>query len=279
MTPASHYELSLEQADGRFDLERKRSQAGDAGDLHAGAAARFADDTVPSSRWWNGSASDLTIDQISASGAVMSFRARFGAGAPPAAVRHVATPNLAIPDNNAAGVRSTISVTEDVTLASIKVGLKIDHSWIGDLRATLRGRSSRGDWTLHVQDLAASDAGTLRRWGLGIGGAVAAPGAQLSESPGTAIPDNNAAGIERTLTNNQALVLGSVEVAAEIAHSWVGDLRIELVSPAGTVVLLRDQAGGSQKNLSTTWTAATTPALAALAGQPAAGNWRLNLRP
>jgi subtilisin-like proprotein convertase family protein len=244
----------------------------------------------------------------------MSFRARFGTGAPPAAVRHVATPDLAIPDNNAAGVRHTIQVPEDVALASIKVGLKIDHTWIGDLRATLqtpwgatvelkpqgqggntrnldttfddamlpalatlRGRSSRGAWTLVVQDLAASDSGTLRRWGLDIGGAVAPPGAQLSESPGTAIPDNNAAGIERTLANAQAFVLGGVEIRVEIAHSWVGDLRIELVSPAGTVVRLHDQSGGSQKNLNTTFTAATTPGLAALVGQPAAGHWRLRV--
>ena len=38
MTTGSHYELSLEQADGLFQLERQRNQIGDAGDLFAGAA-------------------------------------------------------------------------------------------------------------------------------------------------------------------------------------------------------------------------------------------------
>ncbi|WP_377154591.1 M6 family metalloprotease domain-containing protein [Roseateles sp. UC29_93] len=315
MTPASHYELSLEQADGLFQLERGRNQMGDAGDLYKGPAARFADDTTPSSRWWNGTASNLTIDQISASGATMSFRSRFGAGTPPAAVRHVAQPDLAIPDNDAAGIRSTIQVPEDVTLASIKIGLTIAHPYVGDLRvslatpwgavvelhpkgqggnaknldltydestlpalATLRGRSSRGAWTLTVQDLAPQDRGRLQRWGLDLAAAAALPDVVvLKESPGTAIPDGKAAGIERTLSNPRAFVLASVEVSVEISHSWVGDLEVSLVSPAGTQVPLHARAGGSSHDLAVTYTSATTPALAALAGQPAAGAWKLRV--
>ena len=57
MTSAAHYELSLKQADGLFQLERTRSARGDANDLYAGAAARFADDTTPSSKWWDGTPS------------------------------------------------------------------------------------------------------------------------------------------------------------------------------------------------------------------------------
>ena len=45
-----------------------------AGDLFAGARARFADDTTPDSKWWNGTSSNLTIDQISAAGASITFR-------------------------------------------------------------------------------------------------------------------------------------------------------------------------------------------------------------
>ncbi len=74
MTGVNHYELSLEQADGLFQLERLRNQFGDTNDLFAGAAARFGDDTVPGSKWWNGTSSNLTIDQIAAAGATMTFR-------------------------------------------------------------------------------------------------------------------------------------------------------------------------------------------------------------
>lgn len=73
MTPGSHYECSLEQADNRFDLENK-SNAGDSEDLFSAPyASRFADDTNPNSRWWDNSPSGLTIDQISASGPAMTF--------------------------------------------------------------------------------------------------------------------------------------------------------------------------------------------------------------
>ena len=315
MTAASHYELSLEQADGLFQLERTRGQMGDTGDLYEGPAARFADDTTPSSRWWNGTASNLSIDQITASGPTMRFRSRFGTGIPPAVLRQVVQPNLAIPDNNAAGIRSTIQVPEDVPLASIKIGVTIVHTYIGDLRitlatpwgaevelhpkgqggnaqnldmtydeatlpalATLRGRSSRGAWTLTVQDLAPQDRGRLQRWGLDLAAAAALPDVVvLKESPGAAIPDNSAAGLERALTNTKAFTLASVEVAVEVSHSWVGDLEISVVSPAGTKVLLHARAGGSGHDLNVTYTAATTPALASLAGQPAGGVWKLRV--
>lgn len=319
MTAASHYELSLEQADGLFQLERQRNQLGDANDLYEGAAARFADDTTPSSKWWNGTASNLSIDQISASGAQMSFRCRIGSGPitppPPPAVRHVSTPSRAIPDNNPTGISDTITVPESVSIASFKIGLDITHTYRGDLRvtlatpwgtvvelhpkgqggnardlkltydeatlpalSTLRGRNTQGAWRLTVQDLAAVDVGRLNSWGLDIGAAAAGAGpVELKESPGTAIPDFPAAGIERTLANATAFAIGSVEVAVDISHTYIGDLQVSLVSPAGTVVALHEQTGGSTRDLAKTYTAGTTPALAGLAGKAAAGAWKLRI--
>lgn len=73
MTSSAHYECSLEQADGRFDLEN-RANMGDSEDLwSAPYNRRFGDDTLSNSKWWDGSPSSLTIDQISASGSNMTF--------------------------------------------------------------------------------------------------------------------------------------------------------------------------------------------------------------
>ena len=63
MTPSSHYMISVEQADGNFDLERKINY-GNIGDLyHAGNI--FNDTSTPNSRWWSGDGSGLEISEIS----------------------------------------------------------------------------------------------------------------------------------------------------------------------------------------------------------------------
>ena len=75
MTAKSHYECSLEQADGRYDLERGANN-GDGTDLfRAGVNDRFSDTTSPTSKWWDGTSSGLTISQISAAAKDMTFTA------------------------------------------------------------------------------------------------------------------------------------------------------------------------------------------------------------
>ena len=317
MSAEMHYELSLEQADGRFDLERKKYQDGDNTDLYAGAAARFGDDTVPNSKWWNGTASNLTIDQISANGATMTFRALLGAAEPPLnPLNPRSNPNRAIPDNSSAGITDVINVAQAVTIGGIKVLVDISHSFIGDLRvtlttpwgttvelhpkgrggsaddltvtfdeaslpalATLRGRNAQGAWTLAVQDLAAADVGKLKTWGLDISPAavVAAP-IDLHEQPGTPIPDFPNQGIERQLSTSNNLTIGGVEVSVDITHTWIGDLDLRLISPSGIEALLQTGVGGDEDNLVKTFTAGTSPALATLRGQSAAGTWRLKIK-
>jgi M6 family metalloprotease-like protein len=314
MTASNHYECSLEQADGQFQLERQRGQYGDTADLFAGAAARFADNTVPSSKWWNGTPSQLSVDQISGPGASITFRSLLGdVIVPPQTLRMESQPNLPIPDNNSAGISNTIAVAQAETIAAVKVGVDISHPYRGDLRVTLtapwgaiielhprnqggssddlkivydetsrpalatwRGRSSQGNWRLSVQDLAAADVGRLNRWSLEI--VLVAGTTQpvvLQESPGTAIPDNSIAGIERVLATTEAGQVGSVEVALDISHTYIGDLRVRLRSPSGAEAVLHDRTGGSTDNIARTYTSANTPALAAFAGQSIAGAWKL----
>lgn len=76
-TAAQHYELSVMQADGKMHLEMDRrlaaSNAGDPKDLYSKATQEtFLASTVPNSNWWDGTASGMSLTQISQKSTVMS---------------------------------------------------------------------------------------------------------------------------------------------------------------------------------------------------------------
>jgi subtilisin-like proprotein convertase family protein len=127
-----------------------------------------------------------------------------------------------------------------------------------------------------VQDLARRDVGRLNRWELQLEGRPDTI-VLLQESPGTSIPDNKPAGIERRLETAAAGTAKEVGVDVDITHTYIGDLVVTLVSPAGTSVHLHQRVGGSADNIITTYTPATTPALQTLRGQAIAGAWRLKV--
>ena len=58
-----------------------------------------------------------------------------------------------------------------------------------------------------------------------------------------AITDNLPAGVTSTITVGQAINLTDLEVAVAINHTWVGDVRVTLTSPGGTIVTLLDRPG------------------------------------
>lgn len=76
-TPLHHYECALVQADKKLDLEQNPEQYGDDGDLFFSTDEKnricFNDWTRPSSRWWDGSFSNLNISNISCAGSTMTF--------------------------------------------------------------------------------------------------------------------------------------------------------------------------------------------------------------
>jgi subtilisin-like proprotein convertase family protein len=225
-----------------------------------------------------------------------------------------ATPNLAIPDIQPAGVTSVLNVPQAGRITRLAVSVDIAHTYIGDLQvsltspagtlvmlhnragasadnlvktytsedtpalAALAGAQAQGDWTLRIADLARVDTGTLRRWSLNIG--LEMPGPQIVRSevtPALTIPDNDPAGVASVITIAESGIVQGIKVGVDITHTYVGDLRVELVSPAGQQALLQNRQGDSQDNLITNYDAASTPALAALAGQPMPGNWVLRV--
>lgn len=313
-SPTEHYELSLEQADGRFDLEN-RTNNGDTGDLfHQGGVDRFANDTVPSSKWWNGVASDLTIYDISNAADVINFSTRLRDDIEaPKVYSGSSTPGVDIPDRNPVGASDTIHIDGAAALSTVTVTVDITHTYRGDLRVTLHspattsvilhrrnqggraddlkrsydmaslpglsallGESIQGDWTLQVQDLAFADVGVLNEWSLEIEGT---PSSQidLEAVPGRAIPDKDSAGIVEILATNETGNVVELEVSVDITHTWVNDLELTLISPSGHTALLRKETGGSADDIIETYTVATTPTLNDLIGGSVAGDWKLRV--
>lgn len=73
MMPSSHYYVSLEQADGNFDME-KAVNGGDSTDLFkSGSFTKFNENTVPNSDWWKDGESGLKIHNINTTGDTVRF--------------------------------------------------------------------------------------------------------------------------------------------------------------------------------------------------------------
>ncbi|MBX3742828.1 MAG: M6 family metalloprotease domain-containing protein [Akkermansiaceae bacterium] len=78
MTSSAHYLVSIQQADGRFDLERNVNR-GDAGDFYDSNTGEFDDYNNPNANWWSGQDSGLYLKVLSAPGASMDVQL----GSPP----------------------------------------------------------------------------------------------------------------------------------------------------------------------------------------------------
>jgi len=76
MTPAKHYEATVVQADGLWELENDVSYGDNADPWRAGYKDLCGPNTNPGTGWWAGGFSYLTVRDISDSGPVMTFRAQ-----------------------------------------------------------------------------------------------------------------------------------------------------------------------------------------------------------
>ncbi|MBW1809155.1 MAG: proprotein convertase P-domain-containing protein [Deltaproteobacteria bacterium] len=86
------------------------------------------------------------------------------------------------------------------------------------------------------------------------------------------IPDNNPSGITSIIHVAENAPILKILVEVDISHSYIGDLYISLTSPAGTVVVLHDNTGGSDADIHEIYQPSE------FIGELSGGDWQLFIR-
>jgi subtilisin-like proprotein convertase family protein len=90
---------------------------------------------------------------------------------------------------------------------------------------------------------------------------------------GTAIPDNNTTGLNRTFVVSQTRRLESVQVTLNLTHTFAGDIEAYLTAPSGTRSrLILSNGADAAANIAYTFTSH------AFWGENPAGTWTINVR-
>ena len=141
----------------------------------------------------------------------------------------------------------------------------------------LEGESVRGDWTLHVRDEAPRDLGRLNSWEIRVEYEPTATKATGEAIPALAIPDNDHRGVVSLISFAEQGEIADVTVGVQITHTYIGDLRVQLTSPAGQCAMLHNATGLNRQNLIETYNLVSTPELSDLVGQQLEGDWVLRV--
>ena len=213
-----------------------------------------------------------------------------------------------IPDNSSSGITSTLTVPAGVQdISNFEVYVNISHTWKGDLIVrltspagttyTIHNRSgsstdnvigtfstsvfdnqdAAGTWTLFASDNARYDTGKINSWNIAFdgceegGGSTPPSGGGDFDSQDTpiSIPDYNSTGITSTINVTSSGAANTVTISVDISHTYIGDLKVTLVTPTGSVIL-HDREGGSANDIDKTYTINYS------GGNPQ-GNWQLKV--
>ncbi|MFN3201341.1 MAG: proprotein convertase P-domain-containing protein [Bradymonadia bacterium] len=154
----------------------------------------------------------------------------------------------------------------------------------------INGATINGDWVLGVSDLAGSDVGRLVKWSLlvipGEAGAeeicddgmdntgnglvdcadpvcAAAEVCDVTGEPSLIevsseqaidVPDRDLAGVNSTIDVAESGVISELSVTVDISHSYRGDLKLTLVHPDGTEVVLKENDNDNSADVNETYT-------------------------
>lgn len=94
-------------------------------------------------------------------------------------------------------------------------------------------------------------------------------------SPSLSIPDNDPHGVASSLGVDVDGIVREIKVFVMINHSYINDLRVRLVSPAGEEVVLHDRTGGAADDIIEEYSLIGTPELGRFVGGSVQGEWRM----
>jgi PKD repeat protein len=100
---------------------------------------------------------------------------------------------------------------------------------------------------------------------------VGSSGAQTyTNGTDVAIRDNATSESTITVSGRSGSGSATTPVAVGIVHTYIGDLKVDLVAPDGTVYVLHNRSGGSADNINQTYTVN-------LSSEPLNGAWKLRV--
>ncbi len=95
------------------------------------------------------------------------------------------------------------------------------------------------------------------------------------------IPKTSQNGVTSTASATDSFTIENVQVTLDVSHQDIGQLRIDLQSPTGTIVTLHDHSGAGVIDLATTYDSQTSPdgpgTMNDFDGEPVTGSWTLTV--
>jgi len=143
-------------------------------------------------------------------------------------------------------------------------GLVGDHAYATGVVATplapeealiaFRGENPNGTWTITLDDDAGGDVGTLNSWSISLTTLNGTPTVSsvpvVTNNTPLPIPDSGGATVSSTVNVAGAgTYLWDANLVVAITHTFPGDLDFTLTSPAGTVVTISSDNGGSSDDV------------------------------
>ncbi|WP_050779784.1 S8 family serine peptidase, partial [Streptomyces sp. C] len=103
-----------------------------------------------------------------------------------------------------------------------------------------------------------------------VGGSTPPAGKYFENTADFAIGDNTTVESPITVSGVTGNAPATLKVGVNIAHTYIGDLKVDLVAPDGTVYTLHNRAGGSTDNINQTYTVNAS-------SEVANGTWKLRV--